>query len=105
VVREAAERTAINTPIQGSSADIIKKAMIDLARDVLPRWSEVRMILQVHDELLFEVPAGQVEPVARAIQAVMEAAYPLRVPLTTEAKAGPNWAEMAPLPAPAAGRR
>lgn len=105
VVREAAERTAINTPIQGSSADIIKKAMIDLARDVLPRWPGVRMILQVHDELLFEVPAGQVEPVARAIQAVMEAAYPLRVPLTTEAKAGPNWAEMAPLPAPAAGRR
>jgi DNA polymerase-1 len=97
-VREAAERTAINTPIQGSSADIIKKAMIEIARDVLPRWPEVQMTLQVHDELLFEVPPGEVRPVASAIQEMMASTYRLKVPLRTDAKAGPNWRDMEPLP-------
>ncbi len=104
VVREAAERTAINTPIQGSSADIIKKAMIEIARDVLPRWPKVQMTLQIHDELLFEVPPDQVDAAARAIQGVMEAAYPLKVPLRTDAKTGPNWADCEPLPAGASAR-
>jgi DNA polymerase-1 len=99
VVREAAERTAINTPIQGTSADIIKKAMVELARQVLPDLPGVRMTLQIHDELLFEVPEAQVPEAARAIQAVMSATYPLTVPLKTEAKAGPNWRDMTPLPA------
>ena len=98
VVREAAERTAINTPIQGSSADIIKKAMVEIARDVLPRYPAVRLILQIHDELLFEVPAAQVQEAARAIQDVMSQAYPLKVPLKAEARAGPNWRDMTPLP-------
>ncbi|MBI3975389.1 MAG: DNA polymerase I [Armatimonadetes bacterium] len=98
-VREAAERTAINTPIQGSSADIIKKAMIEIARDVLSRWPQVRMTLQIHDELLFEVPPAQLAGAARAIQDVMEATYPLKVPLRTDAKAGPTWADCEPLPA------
>jgi DNA polymerase-1 len=98
-VREAAERTAINTPIQGSSADIIKKAMIEIARDVLPQWPQVRMTLQIHDELLFEVPPGHVAAAARAIQEVMGATYPLKVPLRTDAKVGPNWADCEPLPA------
>ncbi|MDQ7849838.1 MAG: DNA polymerase I [Armatimonadota bacterium] len=97
VVREAAERTAINTPIQGSSADIIKKAMVEVAREVLPRHPAVRLILQIHDELLFEVPAAQVREAARAIQEVMSQAYPLKVPLKTEARAGPNWRDMTPL--------
>jgi len=97
VVREAAERTAINTPIQGTSADIIKKAMVELARDVLPRLPDVLMILQIHDELLFEVPAAAVSDAARAIQDVMSRTYPLKVPLRTEARAGPNWRDMVPL--------
>jgi len=98
VVREAAERTAINTPIQGTSADIIKKAMVELARDVLPRFPDVRMTLQIHDELLFEVPPARVPAAARAIQDVMSHTYPLNVPLRTEAKAGPNWRDMEALP-------
>ncbi len=96
-VREAAERTAINTPIQGSSADIIKKAMIEIAREVLPRWPQVQMTLQIHDELLFEVPPDQVAAAARAIQEVMAATYPLKVPLRTDAKVGNNWADCEPL--------
>ncbi|MDR7553980.1 MAG: DNA polymerase I [Armatimonadota bacterium] len=97
-VREAAERTAINTPIQGSSADIIKLAMLAIAREVLPAHPGVRMTLQIHDELLFEVPQGAEARVAREVVARMERAYPLRVPLVAEAKVGPNWAEMRPVP-------
>ena len=102
VPREAAERTAINTPIQGTSADIIKKAMIEIVREVLPSRPDVRMILQIHDELLFEVPPGQVHEIARAIQKVMSSTYVLKVPLRTDAKAGPNWRDMEPLPLGAA---
>jgi DNA polymerase-1 len=97
-VREAAERTAINTPIQGSSADIIKLAMLAIARDVLPAWPGARMTLQVHDELLFEVPDADVDPVAQRVRALMEGAFPLTVPLVAEAKAGPNWLEMRAVP-------
>lgn len=93
-VREAAERTAINTPIQGSSADIIKLAMLAIARDVLPAWPAARMTLQVHDELLFEVPDADVGAVARRVRELMEGAFPLTVPLVADAKAGRNWLEM-----------
>jgi DNA polymerase-1 len=93
-VREAAERTAINTPIQGSSADIIKLAMLAIAREVHPVWPRVRMTLQIHDELLFEVPEAETGPVARRIRELMESAFPLSVPLVADAKAGPNWLEM-----------
>jgi len=93
-VREAAERTAINTPIQGSSADIIKLAMLAVARDVIPAWPGVRMTLQIHDELLFEVPDAAVTAVGGRVRAIMERAFPLTVPLLTEAKTGPNWLVM-----------
>jgi DNA polymerase-1 len=93
-IREAAERTAINTPIQGSSADIIKKAMVDLTRDVLPRFPDVAMMLQVHDELLFEVPEGLVPTMAPEIKRIMEQAFPLKVPLRVDLKEGPNWRDM-----------
>ena len=96
-VREAAERTAINTPIQGSSADIIKLAMLAIARDVLPAVPGVRMTLQIHDELLFEVPEAAAAGVAGKIRALMEQAFPLSVPLVADAKAGPNWDEMRPV--------
>jgi DNA polymerase-1 len=96
-VREAAERTAINTPIQGSTADIIKLAMLAIARDVLPTAPGVRMTLHIHDELLFEAPAPAVERVALQVRRLMEQAFPLSVPLLAEAKVGPNWAEMRPV--------
>ncbi len=96
-IREAAERTAINTPIQGSTADILKKAMIDIARDVLPKFPRAVMTLQVHDELLFEVLEGEVEDLADAAQEVMERAFPLRVPLRVDTKAGLNWRDMEPI--------
>lgn len=98
-VREAAERTAINTPIQGSSADIIKLAMLAIAREVLPTTPGVRMTLQIHDELLFEVPEAAAADVARRVRGLMEQAFPLSVPLVAEAKAGPNWDEMRPVSA------
>jgi DNA polymerase-1 len=97
-IREAAERTAINTPIQGSSADIIKKAMVDLFHQVLPRTPGALMILQIHDELLFEAPAAEVTALAHQVREVMERAYPLAVPLRVDLKVGPNWRDMEPLP-------
>jgi DNA polymerase-1 len=93
-ISEAAERTAINTPIQGSSADIIKKAMVDLARDLLPRLPDAAMMLQVHDELLFEVPEGQVPTMAPEVKHIMERAFSLKVPLRVDLKVGPNWRDM-----------
>lgn len=96
-IREAAERTAINTPIQGSTADIIKKAMVDLARDVLPRFPGAVMTLHVHDELLFEVSDDQVRDLAAEATRVMESAFQLSVPLRADAKVGRNWRDMEPL--------
>jgi DNA polymerase-1 len=96
-VREAAERTAINTPIQGSSADIIKLAMLAIAREVLPATPGLRMTLQIHDELLFEAPEAAAAVVAGKVRALMERAFPLSVPLVAEAKAGPNWDAMRPV--------
>jgi DNA polymerase-1 len=93
-IREAAERTAINTPIQGSSADIIKKAMVDLARDVLPRFPHAALTLQVHDELLFEVREPDLRHLAVEVRAVMTSAFPLKVPLRVDTKVGPNWRDM-----------
>lgn len=96
-IREAAERTAINTPIQGSSADIIKKAMVDLAREVLPKFPKAMMTLQVHDELLFDVPQSDVRALTPEVKAVMEGAYRLKVRLRVDTKVGPNWSAMEPL--------
>ncbi len=94
VVREAAERVAINTPIQGSQADLIKLAMIRIHRDVLPRFPGALMILQVHDELVFEVDPQQVETFGREAAEVMANALPLSVPIVVEVRAGPNWNDL-----------
>jgi len=96
-VRAYAERAAINSPLQGSAADVIKLAMVNMKRQVLPNFPGARMILQVHDELLFELPAGQVRVFAREVQMAMESAYPLCIPLKADVKAGKNWGEMAAL--------
>jgi len=92
--RERAERVAINAAIQGTAADIIKLAMLKIARELLPRFPGVEMVLQIHDELLFEVPAELVRDVAPEIRRLMADAYPLRVPLPVDAGIGPNWLDL-----------
>jgi DNA polymerase-1 len=96
-LREFAERTAVNTPIQGSAADIIKQAMLEVDRELTESGSRARMLLQVHDELVFEVPAAELASVAEGVIRLMSGAYPLCVPLKVEAKAGSNWCHMTPL--------
>jgi DNA polymerase-1 len=93
-IREAAERIAINAPIQGSAADIIKIAMLRIHRDLLPRAPGLDMILQIHDELLFELPRDAVSDVAPKIREIMEQAYPLAAPLRVSVAAGPNWQDL-----------
>ena len=93
-VREAAERMAVNMPVQGTAADIIKLAMIDLQREIDKRGLRSKMILQVHDELLFEVPPEEVEQVKGLMKETMSQAMELSVPLKVEVKVGRNWGEM-----------
>ncbi len=88
------ERTAINTVIQGSAADVIKLAMINLYEEIARRKLPARMILQIHDELVFEVPATALPEVAKLVQKVMSSAIPLRVPLKVDLAAGPSWGEL-----------
>jgi DNA polymerase-1 len=96
-VRAAAERAAINMPIQGTAADIIKLAMIRLHSELRERFPDAKMVLQVHDELVFDVPASDVQPVAALVRDAMEQAIELTVPLEVELKVGTNWYEMEPL--------
>jgi DNA polymerase-1 len=91
-LRTAAERMAVNMPIQGSAADIMKRAMIDV-HAALSSYPEARMILTVHDELLFEVRADRAEEVAAVVRDRMQAATPLIVPLTVDVGIGVNWRE------------
>src|SRR5690606_13442472 len=85
MARQAAERIAINTPIQGSAADIIKRAMIAIHRRLREELPEVRMLLQVHDELVFEVPEAQVEDAKALARREMERVVQLEVPLVVNA--------------------
>ncbi len=89
--RAYAERQAINAPIQGSAADIMKRAMRRIARAVERRELEARLLLQVHDELVFEVPEDRVEPVLPVVREIMEGAAELTVPLVVEVGAGRSW--------------
>ncbi|HSB60269.1 MAG TPA: DNA polymerase I [Vicinamibacteria bacterium] len=93
-VRMEAERQAMNTPVQGSAADLIKKAMIDLHRALGERGLRSRLILQIHDELLLEVPEAEAEEARRLVKEVMEGALELEVPLVVDARLGRNWAEV-----------
>jgi DNA polymerase-1 len=93
-VRGFAERTAMNTPIQGTSADIIKVAMRNVAGLLTERGWKTRVLLQVHDDLLFEVPSGELAEAAELLQKVMEDAVALDVPIRVDLKTGANWAEM-----------
>ncbi|NER09533.1 DNA polymerase I [Muriicola jejuensis] len=93
VVRGAAERNAINAPIQGSAADIIKIAMIDIHRKLEEGGFKTKMLLQVHDELVFDVYKPELEKVSDLIKESMESAYTLKVPLDVEIGVGSNWLE------------
>jgi DNA polymerase-1 len=93
-LRNFAERTALNTPLQGTAADLIKLAMIHIARELAEQKFQARMILQVHDELLFEVPHGEVDRLSALVRRAMEHVHELEVPLLVEMKAGPNWRDM-----------
>ncbi|MBI4372079.1 MAG: DNA polymerase I [Elusimicrobia bacterium] len=96
-LRQFTERAARNTPIQGGSADIIKLAMLRVAREMPPGRRGGAMLLQVHDELVFEVDRGEAAAFGRWVKGVMEGAMALRVPLVVDVKAGPNWQDMEPL--------
>ena len=93
-LREFAERTAINTPIQGSAADIMKLAMLRVQEALDGAGTASRLLLQVHDELVLEVPEADLPGVARLVGEGMAGAYQLCVPLRVEVKAGPNWRDM-----------
>ncbi len=92
-VREMAERTAINAPIQGSAADLIKKAMVELHRTIRKEGLKAKMLLQIHDELVFEVPESELERATEIIKSVMENAVRLDVPLVVDIGVGRNWLE------------
>ncbi|MGH1362381.1 MAG: DNA polymerase I [Calditrichia bacterium] len=92
-VREAAERVAVNSTIQGSAADLIKLAMIRIHNELIEHKLETRMILQVHDELVFDVPEGELEQVKELVVRQMEGAMELDVPLKVDAGVGANWLE------------
>ena len=93
-VREGAERIAMNTPIQGSAADIVKKAMVDVDRALKESHPKALLLLQVHDELLIEAPEDQVEEIAKLVQKTMEDAVKLRVPLKVHVGVGANWSQV-----------
>jgi DNA polymerase-1 len=92
--RGFAERTAVNTPLQGTAADLIKLAMIALDRKLAERKLKTRMVLQVHDELLFDVPNDEKEEIQRLVREEMEGVVKLNVPLVADVGFGPNWRDL-----------
>jgi len=91
-LRQAAERMAVNTPIQGTAADIVKVAMLRVDRELARERLEARMILQVHDELVLETPAGEADRVEALLRTAMEGVPGLRVPLDVEVGRSTTWA-------------
>ena len=91
--RRAAERVAVNTVVQGSAADLIKLAMIEIYRDLASASRQARMLIQIHDELVFEVPDEELEAVSRFVTEKMSGALKLNVPLKVAVATGKNWAD------------
>ena len=92
-IRNAAERLAVNTPLQGTAADLIKMAMIEIDREIRKKNLQGKMILQVHDELIFEIPENEVESFKEIVKKNMEQVLKLGVPLEVDIAVGKNWAE------------
>ncbi len=97
VIKNREEREAINAPIQGTAADIMKIAMIRIPPALKKANLKGKMLLQVHDELVVECPRAEMKEVTRVVQDIMESSYPLSIPLKTEARWGTNWDELKPL--------
>ena len=97
MIRQLGERMAINAPIQGTAADLIKRAMVQLAAAIAQRRLISRMVLQVHDELVFEAPQRELGALVPLVREVMEGAIILSVPLAVTVKAGPNWLDLSPV--------
>src|SRR6185295_8005125 len=93
-LRGIGERTALNTPLQGTAADLIKLAMIHIHRELIEQRFRARMILQVHDELLFEAPPEELDRLRPLVKNAMEQVHPVRVPLVVDLKSGANWRDM-----------
>jgi DNA polymerase-1 len=93
-VKSMAERIAINSPIQGTAADIIKLAMVNLQQDLLDKKLKSQLLLQVHDELILEVPPEEEEVIAKIVRERMENAVKLRIPLRVDMGTGLNWYEL-----------
>lgn len=96
-VRAREEREAINAPVQGTAADIMKIAMLHIPAALQNAGLSAKMLLQVHDELVFECPESEVRQTAKVVQETMQSAYQLIVPLLTEARCGQNWYDLKPL--------
>jgi DNA polymerase-1 len=92
--RSFAERTAVNTPLQGTAADLIKLAMIQIDEELRSRKLKSRMLLQVHDDLLFEVPENEIELMRGLVREKMESVHKLSVPLLVDLGVGPNWRDV-----------
>ncbi|EGF48820.1 DNA polymerase I, partial [Lacticaseibacillus rhamnosus MTCC 5462] len=90
-LRKFAERTAMNTPIQGSAADIIKVAMIRMQKALDEAHLQAKMLLQVHDELIFEAPTAEMAQLGQLVPKIMDSAVSLAVPLKVESHYGPTW--------------
>lgn len=94
VIRKSAERMAINTPLQGTSADIIKVAMVKIATLIRGRETDIKMLLQVHDELIFEIKQDKIEYYAPRIKNIMSEVIKLKVPVIVDESVGHNWGEL-----------
>src|SRR3989338_4814469 len=92
-IRAGAERLAVNTPLQGTAADLIKMAMIEIDREIAKRGLEGRMILQIHDELIFEVPDSEIPLFQKLVKNKMETVFQLNIPIEVHIAVGKNWAE------------
>ena len=92
--RQAAERMAVNMPIQGTAADIIKIAMIQISESIRQRNLASKVILQVHDELIFEVPSNEAQEMQVLVPSIMASAMKLDVPLKIDVKVGTNWGDL-----------
>ena len=93
MVRSSGERMALNTPIQGSAADILKKAMVEIYKEFKTRNLKSKMLIQVHDELVFNVLDNELDEVKEIVRDIMENTYKLEVPLKVDIEIGNNWYE------------
>ena len=92
-IREFAQRAAINQPLQGTAADLIKQAMIEVDKQITAKGLKAKMIMQVHDELVFELPKEELEELKQLVVTAMELSQPLKVPLVVDVNYGESWKE------------